>query len=224
MKILAPFLFLFVAGLFLTACNAGPEGEKIEAEAAKADMTTKAGATYTVDGPGSQIVWTGSKPTGNHSGTINITDGKLMAENGQLTGGEFDLDMTSITVTDLQPGQGKEDLEGHLKTGDFFEVEKYPNGKFVITNVEATSGKPGVTHTITGNLTMKDQTKSVSIPANVAVSGDVISAVAPNFTIDRTEWGIVYNSQGLASTAKDKIIYDEVGLNLQVKANKAPVQ
>ena len=214
------FSFLFIATLFV-ACG-GPEGEKVEAEdAVETTETTAADAvTYNVDRGASQIVWTGAKPTGTHTGTVSISDGKLMVADGNITGGEFMLDMGSITVTDLKPGEGKEDLEGHLKTGDFFEVEKYPSGKFVITGATPVSGNGDVTHNLTGNLTMKNTTKSVTIPVNVAVMDNKISAQSKAFKIDRTEWGINYNSGSLADTAKDKIINDEIGLVVTLVANK----
>ena len=222
MKFLNQFLFLLLAGSLLVACG-GVEGEKVEAgEAVTNAAVAGDGARYAVDASASSINWTGSKPTGNHMGTVNITDGFLTATDSEITGGEFNLDMTSIAVTDLE-GDQKASLEGHLKTGDFFEVEKYPTGKFVITDVSAVAGNPNVTHNITGNLTMRDQTKSVTIPAQIARRGDVISAIAPNFVIDRTQWGIQYNSPGLASTAKDKIINNEIGLNIELKAEKTAI-
>lgn len=214
MKFLFQFITLCFALTLFTAC--GPEGEEVEAEDAKTvnNTTTPAAATYMVDAAGSQISWVGSKVTGSHEGTVNITDGKLMVADGNITGGQFSIDMTSITVTDLEPGKGKEKLEGHLKTGDFFEVETYPNAEFVITGSTPVTGEEGVTHRITGNLKMRDITKSVTIPASVAMRGDVLSASTPSFKIDRNEWGIDYTG------AEDNLINKNIGLTIQLKANK----
>lgn len=213
--------FTFVLTLaFFTSCSNAPEGQKVDAEEAKTEATAAAEAvSYTVDTEASVIRWTGAKPTGQHMGTVNVSGGSLAVADGNITAGEFTIDFASLAVTDLQAGQGKEDLEGHLKTGDFFEVEKFPTGTFTVTSVDAVEGEEGVTHKVTGNLTMKGITKSVSIPANVAVMGDKISAQSTDFTIDRTEWGITYNS-GTLATAKDKIINDEVGLVVTLVANK----
>lgn len=211
MKLLTNGLFLFVLTL-LVAC--APDGEKVEAEEAKAVTETAAAETYAVDAAGSQIIWVGSKVTGEHSGTINITDGTLDVAGGNITGGRFVIDMNSINVTDLAPGQGKEKLEGHLKTGDFFEVETYPTAEFVITGSEAVTGQEDVTHRITGNLNMHGVTKSIDIPASVAMSNGVISAVAPQFTIDRNEWGVDFKG------AEDNLISSQIGLSIQLKANK----
>ena len=220
MKTLFQMLLLCAITAF-TACG-GPDGQKVEAETAKTEADVSAAAkVYSINSGASMVNWVGAKPTGEHMGTLQIKDGNLAVVNGNITGGQFTLDMGSLVVTDLEPGQGKEDLEGHLKTGDFFEVEKYPTGKFTITSVQPTTGVANATHEITGNLTMKNTTKSVTFPAKVNVSGNEISAVTPSFTIDRTEWGIKYNSSSLADTAKDKIINDEIGLVINLQANAA---
>ena len=59
----------------------------------------------------SKINWVGEKVTGKHSGTINFKDGVLVFQKDKLAGGIFTVNMASITVTDLEPGEGKEDLE-----------------------------------------------------------------------------------------------------------------
>jgi polyisoprenoid-binding protein YceI len=126
--------------------------------------------------------------------------------------------MNSIANSDLTAENGKEKLEGHLKTGDFFETEKYPTGKFEITSVSAASGVEDATHLIEGNLTMKGVTKSVKLPAHVAITDSKITAVTPAFTINRTEWGITFKS-GIIGTVKDKSINDEIGLVISLAAD-----
>ena len=82
----------------------------------------------------SNIEWEGEKVTGSHEGTIELKDGYFTMENGELKGGEFVMDMTSITVTDLE-GEDKGKLEGHLKSDDFFGVNNHPTAKLVITEL-----------------------------------------------------------------------------------------
>lgn len=214
------FTLLLAVSLF-TACKNSPKGEKVEAKEA---MEEKAASTtamsYGVDTQASKIMWTGTKVTGQHMGTIGLSAGTLAVTDGNISGGEFTIDFTTLAVTDLKAGEGKEDLEGHLKTGDFFEVEKFPTGTFKVTSIDAVAGNETITHNVTGNLTIKGITKSVTIPTNVAMMGDKITAQSSAFKIDRTEWGIVYGSGTLAATAKDKIINDEVGLVITLVANK----
>ncbi|MCB0575506.1 MAG: YceI family protein, partial [Saprospiraceae bacterium] len=95
-------------------------------------MSAYAPTSYNVDVNSSTVVWTGYKVTGKHTGTVKIKNGNLSWDNGQLTGGSFEIDMNSITCTD-QEGEWAQKLVGHLKSEDFFGVEKYPTSKFVIT-------------------------------------------------------------------------------------------
>lgn len=220
MKSLFSFLAIILTISFFTSCKNTPKGDKVEAKDAKEVVDNTANTTqFNVNTQASQIIWTGSKLTGQHTGTIKLSDGKLAVNGDNVVGGEFTIDFNSLVCTDLKAGEGKEDLEAHLKDSDFFEVAKFPTGKFVITSVTPVSGDAEVTHNVTGNLTMKGITKSVTIPTNVAVMGEKVSAQSKAFNIDRTEWGIKYNSGALAP-AKDKIINDQVGLVVTLVANK----
>ena len=112
----------------------------------------------------SVITWKGYKVTGQHEGTLQIKNGNLDFEKGILKGGSFDIDMTSISTTDLSGGMAKK-LDGHLKSADFFGVEKFPTAKFVITKV-VSRGMDG-DYKIIGNLTIKETTKEIKFNAKV---------------------------------------------------------
>ncbi|MEO1514010.1 MAG: YceI family protein [Bacteroidota bacterium] len=212
-------LIVLALGLFM-ACGNSPEGEAAQTsdETQEAAAPATSAVKYTVDTQNSSIMWTGTKLTGSHTGTIKLSGGEMAVAEGNLTAGSFEMDMNTIENTDLKAGEGKEDLEGHLKTGDFFEVEKFPSASFVITGVSPVTGKEGVTHSITGNLTLKGEAKSVTFDANVAVLSDRINAVTPAFTINRTEWGINFKS-GILGTVKDKAIADDISLVINLVAN-----
>ena len=224
MKKLIQFSLLFSLFAFAIACSNAPEGEKVTAEEAQEAPaeTAAAGVAYVIDSTQSIINWTGTKPGGAHTGTIALSAGSLTVTDDAVSGGTFTIDMNSMKNTDL-PAEKQGDLVGHLSSGDFFEVEKFPTGSFDITGVAATSDVVGATHTVTGNLTMKGVSKSVSIPANINVTEKAVTAVTPAFTINRTEWGINYGST-VIGTLKDKAINDEIGLVLQLVANPAPAQ
>lgn len=213
MKSLKTGLLALSTAFFMVACSSTP-GEKVDAqEAQEVQETAPTAASLAVNTEASTIDWVGSKPTGQHSGIMKIKDGELKLEGDQLVGGKFTLDMVSIEVTDLE-GEEKGKLEGHLKTGDFFEVEKFPTALFEITKVEAVEGQENATHNITGNLTMKDQTKSVTLPAKVSYQDGTLKAETPQFKIDRTEWGIVYKS----SKVGDMAINDNMGIQINLTA------
>jgi len=171
------FLLLSLAAL-LTACG-GPEGEAVSSSAAEEETKTEmvASAQYNVDAAASAVNWEGAKLAGTHTGTIPVTNGQLMVANGNIVGGKFAMDIRELTNTDMPAAEGGDKLVGHLKSADFFDVENHPMANFTITKVQAIeSGEDGRTHDITGNLTLKGQTRSVTIPTAVMMEGDMIKA------------------------------------------------
>lgn len=209
-----------LATLSLTSCK----NEKTETtEAVDAAVATEEASTYTVDATKSTIEWIGSKPAGKHNGTIALSKGELALNNGKVESGNFTIDMNSITVLDLAAGDGKEDLEGHLKglgkeedADHFFNTKKYPEGTFEITSVETVDA---VT-TVSGNLTLKGITKPVSFPATIAVDGDTVMLNSESFKIDRTQWNVNYASKSVFDDLKDKFVDDEIELKVSVTATK----
>lgn len=221
MKKFNALFFALSMTMLVFACADAPEGQKVEANEAVGTETMEASSeamTYVVDTETSEINWVGSKPSGQHMGHVDLQNGELLVENEKLVGGTFVLDMNTISDHDLE-GEDKGKLEGHLKTGDFFEVEKFPTATFEITSVEPVTDVPDATHQITGNLTMKGTTKSVTLPAKVEMTEEGLMASTPKFTINRTEWGVNFKS-GILGVPKDKAIHDEIGL--QITLNAAP--
>jgi polyisoprenoid-binding protein YceI len=203
-----------------TACNNAPKGEKVDAGDAveTTENASAQAASYAVSTSDSKINWTGSKLVGDqHNGHIAIKEGNLKVQDGNIVGGTFVIDMNSITDEDLQAGQGKEKLEGHLKSADFFDVANHPTATFEIASVETANDNPEATHKITGNLTLRGETKSVTIPAKVSMADGQITATTPQFVIDRTQWGANYGASMLG-VAQDKVIRDEIGLVIDLKA------
>jgi len=218
-------LLRFGVFVFLIASIASCKGDK----GAKADVSAKAtkaaekGKSYTVNSATSKVLWEGSKPAGAHNGSLNVSNGNVAVAAGNITGGSFTLDMTSINVLDLE-GDQKAYLESHLKgstdknADDFFNVSKYPTAKFDITKVTALSNDPAGTHLVYGNLTMKDITKQVGFKAKVAISDAGVQVTTPKFTIDRTDWGIKYGSGKFFDDLKDKVISDDMSLSINLNA------
>lgn len=164
----------------------------------------------------SKLTWKGTKPTGAHDGDVRLERGSLTVENGIVKAGEFVIDMNSINTLDLKAGDGKEDLDGHLKNADFFDVAKYPTAKFVVTSSEKKDGKLAVT----GNLTIKEVTKSITIPATVSEADGVITFKSDVFKVDRTDFGVKYKSKNFVDGLKDKFIDDLIEFSFEVKAKK----
>lgn len=159
-----------------------------------------------VDIEQSTITWKGYKVTGQHEGTIELKEGTLLFEGNKLKGGNFIVDMTSLTTTDLE-GEWKGKLEGHLKSEDFFGVTNHPIASLNITDVQNNGGH----YMVTGDLTIKDITNPVTFDMIV----DENSAKA-SLKIDRSKFDIRYGSPSFFNNLKDKAIYDEFELNVSL--------
>lgn len=155
----------------------------------------------------SKIEWEGEKLTGSHEGTIMFNEGYLTMEGDKITGGEFIVDMTSIVATDLE-GEGKQKLEGHLKSDDFFGVANHPTAKLVIKNAI----KKGDAYGIIADLTIKGKTNPVTF--DLEMNGDTATA---DLTIDRTKYDVKYGSGSIFDGLGDKVIYDEFELDVKLK-------
>ena len=171
---------------------------------------------YKVDSGASAIAWTGYKVTGQHTGTVKVQSGNLTFDNGSLTGGAFVIDMTSIKCTD-QEGEWADKLVGHLKSEDFFGVEKYPTAKFVITRAIAQDTKGN--YKIIGNLTIKETTKEVKLLANATENAGKVTATG-KIVVDRSEFNVKYGSGSFFDGLGDKTIYDDFDLQVTLVATK----
>ncbi len=172
--------------------------------------------TYTVDLSKSTISWEAKKLVGGHAGFIDLTSGNLVFNGKKLTGGGFAASMTSLKVMDggTKPNPG---LDKHLKSDDFFGVEKFPASNFVIKKVEGN----GANVNVTGDLTIKGITNSITFPATITWNADkTISANADKIEIDRTKYGIQYRSKSIFSDIGDRMIEDNFTLAVKLVAKK----
>lgn len=165
---------------------------------------------HTVDTAASNIVWNGYKVTGQHTGDVKIKSGSLQMQDGFLKGGSFEIDMNSITCTDLSADMAGK-LVGHLKSDDFFGVANHPTAKFVITRALAQDSKGN--YKVIGNLTIKGTTKEVKFFANVTTANGKPTATG-KITVDRSEFNVKYGSGSFFDGLGDKTIYDEFDLNV----------
>lgn len=186
------------------------------------------GENFTVNTDSTTVKWTAYHKGGlNPRFGITKTAGTFSVENGNLISGSLTSDINTLVTdpkaVDPKASEGKTsaDLDGHLKSADFFDVAKYPNVKFDITKVEdlaagTESKTAGANKTVSGNLTIKDKTVNVSFPAKVEVSGNNVT-LDSKFTINRQDWGLTYGAEG---DPKDWMISQEVDLELHIVAGK----
>jgi len=175
----------------------------------------KKAVAYKVDAAKSVVKWNAKKVTGEHYGTVALSNGSLNVDGTKVTGGNFEIDLTTIKCDDLTDAGYNAKLVGHLKSDDFFSVEKHPKAKFVIKKVDGT----GANINITGDLTIKGITQSITFPATVKADGKGVSANA-KITLDRTKWDIRYGSKTFFANIGDKAIYDDFTIDLTLAAAK----
>lgn len=164
-----------------------------------------------IDIKSSSIAWTGKKVLGSHKGTIKLKSGHLNMDGEKLTGGEFVVDMTTINVTDLS-GENKGKLEGHLKSDDFFGIDKHPTAKLVITKATKNIKSNEEGYSIAGDLTIKGTTNPVKF--NMVIIDDTASSV---LKIDRTKYGVRYGSGSFFDNLGDNTIDDIFELDVTLK-------
>ncbi|MCD0479822.1 YceI family protein [Chryseobacterium sp. LC2016-29] len=179
--------------------------------------TTKDGSRFVLDTLNSNVEWKGYKvfksENTSHFGTIKFESGDVTVKDGKLESGKFVANMESLSSEDLKNDAeqlGK--LNAHLKSADFFEVEKFPTSSYEITKVSLSS-EGDYNTVLDGNLTIKGITKPVQFKANVAVNGAEVSIATEPKDIIREEFGVKFQSP-----AANGVIKNEVTLQIRVKA------
>ncbi len=202
-------LMIVATGIAIVGCKNNAEETTTNTETAM--LTIQNAVKHDVNLEESTIEWQGFKPTGSHKGTINMLSGSFTTKDGKIQSGSFVIDMNSI-----KESKDNARFEGHLKSADFFEVEKFPTATFKITGLEEKDGNT----LLSGNLTLKDATNNVTFPITVTNEADVLTVSSEVFTIDRSKWNLRYGSKSFFDNLKDKFINDDIELKVMVKVNK----
>ncbi len=182
------------------------------------DKIARAGAgRYSLLSEGSSLRWRGQKATGKmHEGTIQVKSGYLELEGETIKGGEIVLNMTSISNTDLT-GEGKNKLENHLKSDDFFAVQKFPEAKFVIKSAET---KSNVQYDVVGDLTIKGKTQETKSSLIITPNGADGANIGGSIIFDRSLFDVRYGSDKFFDKLGDDLIKNEVIITFDLKSKK----
>ncbi len=179
----------------------------------------QSGTPRPVDPAASKVLWTATKVTGEHTGGVPVKEGSISEMDGVLTGAEVTMDMKGITCIDIDNEATNAKLVGHLKSEDFFDVEKFGTATFKSTKVEKLAdvapGKPN--YRVTGELTIKGETKPNTFDCLFWMDGSVARAAA-TFTFDRAQYDIKYRSGTFFPDLGDKVISDTVSLTFDMSA------
>ena len=209
-------IFTFLAfSLFLTACE-DPAANKVRAITSNTSAATAAnspatvtkakGEALSVDPANSKVLFTGSKVTGKHDGGFNQFSGTIDLVNGKPQDSRVWVEIETASVFTDTDGVTK-----HLQTGDFFEVEKFPKASFSSTKIEPDAAKGADSYTVTGDLELRGEKKTVTFPATISVTPEAV-AVNAEFAINRKDFGIVYAGKA------DDLIRDDVVIKLDLNS------
>ena len=174
------------------------------------------GITYTVRPDAARMLWKGKQVTGEHSGTIQVKNGTIGWGDHGLTAAMVEIDMTSITDTDMER-EWAADLEGHLRSPDFFNTAAYKTATFKTTQVapidSAAIGTPN--YRVTGDLTIKGITHPVTFDVLAWKDKKAVRA-AGTLLFDRTWFDIKFRSGKFYDALGDRMIKDMVELTFDI--------
>lgn len=169
---------------------------------------------FKIDSAASKVNWMGRKVTGAHDGTIAIKDGEFVFTDGKLSGGNVQIDMTSIVILDVTDAATNAQFAGHLASDDFFSIDKFKTASLQITSaVEIEEG-----YAVTGDLTIKGITHPVQFKLEVKEQGDA-ARFSGKIVIDRTKYAIKFRSGNFFTNLGDTLIYNDFDLDVNVIAN-----
>ena len=160
------------------------------------------GTVLSVDGATSKILFKGAKITGSHDGGFESFTGTVVLKDDTVIGTSFTIEMDSTTSDHPK-------LTKHLKSKDFFHVEKYAVAKFVSAEVNAAPNPGAVTHKVNGVLDFHGKQRPLSFPASITV-GALETTVTASFDINRQNWGVAYPGK------PDDLIKDDVQIQLNL--------
>lgn len=210
-------LFCSVAFAF-ASCSTDPKTTVQSGEAQAVQIDTVA-QKYAVVVSSSSLRWEGYEglAIGNpeHYGTVPVNAGEVLIKEGAIVGGKFSFNLAGLTVQDIPADSPKNNkLRNHLTNEDFFDTGKYPEGTFEVVSIAKGNAD---SLSVTGNLTLKGVTKSISFPVLAKIEPGAVTVSSKKFYINRKEWGIVYRSE---DSLGDEMIRPEVGIEFAIVANK----
>lgn len=173
-------------------------------------------AAFQVQQASSTVNWTGKKVLGLHTGGILLKNGYIDIHEGIITGGEIEIDMTSITITDIDDQKTHDEFLAHLRNDDFFSVDSFKTAKLIISSAEKIADD---TFRIMGALTIKDITHPISFITSVEIFTDFLHSLG-EIIVDRTLYNIRYGSGKFIQNLGDKLIYDNFVLQFKLIAQK----
>jgi polyisoprenoid-binding protein YceI len=209
MKKVNLFATAFVTGLLFVSCSQG--GNKSDNKSG--EQTTEVGETISLEGfkvntDESKVLWTGtSLGVYSHTGTVGLSQAELTIENGQIAGGSFTVDLSTMVATDenFNPEEGstKEKLIGHLSSPDFFDVENHPSAQFTIESMEG--------NTATGTLTIRGHSHPEKVTDIKVSTENGQKTITGKLVFERKKYDVSWEYP-----VQDKILKNEIELDIHL--------
>jgi rhodanese-related sulfurtransferase len=195
-------------------CAAGLPLETGEAGAASPGAARD--GHYVLDLEKSGLEWIGRNINSRHYGRINFSEGEVSIAEGIPACGHFVLNMSSITNQDLQDAGWREMLHRHLKSEDFFDVERFPKASLVLNGASKLSGStPGTPNVeFFGTLTIKETARAITFTAVVDAQSDGSIKAQAALDFDRTLWGVTYGSGKFYERLGMHLVHDLISIEL----------
>jgi polyisoprenoid-binding protein YceI len=206
-------LILLLAAVLIASCKGKyrSDAQKISVGEVAAAAAQPNGDTLKVNMAASVIRWKGTKMRGTrkHEGVVRLRQAYFLADGGRITSGKFTVDMRSLEVTDIPAHENvpRQNLDDHLKSADFFDIQKYPLASFDITAVKYL---PGDSLAVTGNLSIKDVGRNIAFGALRKEK-----FFFARFSFDRFLWNITYEGNLVERTLVDRDIELAIRLVLE---------
>ncbi len=202
--------------IILTLIGCVKKNETKDIKVCNTSSTYLEKGSYDIINTESELKWIGKElSTDTHTGTLALKKGKIDVNANGVINGEVEIDMTTIIVTDMQGKWGKK-LEGHLKSPDFFGVEKYPNAFITFQSDENTIKNNQIN--LTGELTIKDITHPISFTAELLQKKPTLKAKA-SMSFDRSKYDVRFRSGKFFENLGDKLILDDIEVDVLLVTN-----
>ena len=202
--------------IILTLIGCGKKNETKDLKVGNTSSTYLEKGSYDIISTKSELKWIGKElSTDTHTGTLVLKNGKIDVNANGVIHGEVEIDMTTITVTDMQGKWGKK-LEGHLKSPDFFDVGKYSSAFITFQSDENPIKNNQIN--LTGELTIKDITHPISFTAELLQKNPTLKAKA-SMSFDRSEYDVRFRSGKFFENLGDKLILDDIEVDVLLVTN-----
>jgi polyisoprenoid-binding protein YceI len=208
----------------LVNCGTAPSETSNSAEAKAKENTAEGKTTNSAFADGQYLInqelstcnWVGTEiTTKTHTGTLDIYKGSVQVVDNRVSSGFIAMDMASLNVTDLSGG-AKENLEGHLKSEDFFGVDKHPFAELKLESIKTKDGQSFAG----GILSIRGINHPIAFPVKVSQDGNQLTFDG-DMTFDRSKYNVKFRSGAfpdLFPDLGDKLINDDISLSFHIIA------